>query len=306
MTDNADMRDPTLDEAWRAHSQELPPNELDQAILAAAHRAVGSTPTGVDASSTRPWRWWMPLMAAAAIGAVAIGVLQLSPPERDATTAVVTDLPSPSREAAKTSEIASPVPERHALPDASTEPSSSPRVLAAPRPSAPSPSVTAEKSKRAPPVERDDRARDNRATRDAPPAPQAFPEQKTERRALEEEPALAASPAPAAASAPPPSVGAAAPVQRSEKQIDRSQADARARAPAERQSPPAGLASGRMQDEARVQRLPADWIARLRMLRASGINDEAARDLAAFRAAYPDADARLPDDLRAWAASIPR
>ncbi len=34
--------------------------------------------------------------------------------------------------------------------------------------------------------------------------------------------------------------------------------------------------------------------------------DEARRELAAFRAAYADADARLPAELRAWAAQVPR
>ena len=37
-------RDPALERAWRAHSRETPSPELDRAILAAAHRAVGSGP----------------------------------------------------------------------------------------------------------------------------------------------------------------------------------------------------------------------------------------------------------------------
>ena len=79
-----DERDPTLDKAWRAHSREEPPPALNQAILAAAHRAVASGPQKVVPEATRPPRWWMPLAAAAAIGVVAIGLVQMSPPEQPA------------------------------------------------------------------------------------------------------------------------------------------------------------------------------------------------------------------------------
>jgi hypothetical protein len=49
-----------------------------------------------------------------------------------------------------------------------------------------------------------------------------------------------------------------------------------------------------------------EWIARIRALRAQGQLPEARGVLDRFRGEYPDADARLPDDLRAWAAAIPR
>ena len=82
-------RDPALERAWRAHSREAPPPELDRAILAAAHRAVGSGPQDaskaaaeVAMEATRPQRWWMPLAAAATIGVIAIGILQLTTPEQ--------------------------------------------------------------------------------------------------------------------------------------------------------------------------------------------------------------------------------
>ena len=78
-------RDPALAKAWRAHAQETPPAHLDRAILAAAHRAVGSAPQdaarAARAESTQPQRWWMPLAAAAAIGVVAIGIVQTVPEE---------------------------------------------------------------------------------------------------------------------------------------------------------------------------------------------------------------------------------
>jgi hypothetical protein len=44
----------------------------------------------------------------------------------------------------------------------------------------------------------------------------------------------------------------------------------------------------------------ADWIALIRRLRAESKTDEAARELAAFRAAHPDHEKLLPPDLRDW------
>ena len=77
-----DPRDDALGKAWRAQSQDMPPPALDATILAAAHRAVGSGPRDAGkqaAEATRPQRWWMPLAAAATIGVVAIGILQIAP-----------------------------------------------------------------------------------------------------------------------------------------------------------------------------------------------------------------------------------
>ena len=46
------------------------------------------------------------------------------------------------------------------------------------------------------------------------------------------------------------------------------------------------------------------WIIRIRKLHDDGKLADAAKELAAFRAAVPDADGRLPPELRAWAASV--
>jgi len=48
------IRDAALDAVWREHSRETPSPQLDQAIVAAGHRAVGSAPQDVAASATRP------------------------------------------------------------------------------------------------------------------------------------------------------------------------------------------------------------------------------------------------------------
>ena len=50
----------------------------------------------------------------------------------------------------------------------------------------------------------------------------------------------------------------------------------------------------------------AERIARIRALRDEGKLGEAIRELNAFRAAFEDADARLPDELRSWAQTIAR
>lgn len=59
-------------------------------------------------------------------------------------------------------------------------------------------------------------------------------------------------------------------------------------------------------DEMQRQRSPDDFVARIRSLFAEANMAEAQRELLAFRAAYADADARLPADLRPWAATVPR
>jgi hypothetical protein len=47
------------------------------------------------------------------------------------------------------------------------------------------------------------------------------------------------------------------------------------------------------------------WAHQVADLHAAGDIATAAAELQAFRAAYPDADAYLPEDLGAWAATVP-
>ena len=78
--DNPMPRDPRFDAAWASASNEEPPPSLDTAILAAARREVGARPRHAETpvpEATRPERWWFPLAAAATIGAVALGLLQI-------------------------------------------------------------------------------------------------------------------------------------------------------------------------------------------------------------------------------------
>ena len=46
------------------------------------------------------------------------------------------------------------------------------------------------------------------------------------------------------------------------------------------------------------------WIVRIRKLHDDGKLADAAKELVAMRAAVPDADRRLPPELRAWAATV--
>ena len=69
--------DPEIDATWRAASREQPPAALDDAIRAAARREVGAKPGGFGAAP----RWW-PLAAAATVAAIAVGIVQMTPPEQ--------------------------------------------------------------------------------------------------------------------------------------------------------------------------------------------------------------------------------
>jgi resuscitation-promoting factor RpfA len=71
---------------------------------------------------------------------------------------------------------------------------------------------------------------------------------------------------------------------------------------AERPTPPAARAAL----QGRNEQLSAEgWVSRIVERHAAGDVETAAADLQAFRAAYPAADAHLPEALRAWAATVP-
>jgi hypothetical protein len=75
--------DRQIEAAWRATSREQPPAEVDDAIRAAARRAVHAGPT--KKRTTSWWRaktHWVPLAAAAVMAVFAVGLIQLTPPEQ--------------------------------------------------------------------------------------------------------------------------------------------------------------------------------------------------------------------------------
>jgi hypothetical protein len=86
-------RDPELDALWRAQSHDEPPPALDDAIRAAAHRAVHAQPVSTTVRARSSWPAWAGFAAAASIGAIAIGVWQLQPRDVDETKVVASDVP---------------------------------------------------------------------------------------------------------------------------------------------------------------------------------------------------------------------
>ena len=391
-------RDPQLDAAWREHSSEMPPATLDAAILAAAHRAVGSKPTcstpqdaGGSASetglhtraATGPQRWWMPLAAAATIGAVALGILQTAPQDQSVVAPSATDMRSvptavpPRAMSTVASEVAPPVAPPAAPPAAppvapamappardkldavdrkdaplgergAAAPSTPmPVPAAAPVPRAMPPAAPANVIAEAPatsanataaaPATSAGKIAARRAEADAAPFPSAPP------------PAPAAAPQPfpaekknefADAMAPQRQRASDAPQKQQASEAPQRQQASEATAPRQKQAaespPPARMAAA--SDEARERSAAAapssfasgaaapgtvalaktassadssakaididGWIVRIRKLHDEGKLADAAKELVALRAAVPDADRRLPPELRAWAATV--
>jgi hypothetical protein len=269
MNDDREPRDPALDALIGGHSTDTPPTHIDAAILAAAHSAVASGPR--PALATQAWRWWMPLAAAAVIGLVVVGVLPLAPSIVTESPPTVTDVP------------ASPLAVR---PDAPHIPDRADKGAAEIQ-STPAPPLAARAEVQPVP---------------AAPAKATAPERKLERdrpapgqvrkdRVLDEaadsrnsQAAAAGALGSAIESSPAAAPGAVSP-------LARPGLAAPQRAP-----------SADARDEFDARPHTADeWIARIRALRSRGDVQGATRALADFRAAFSDADARLPADLREWA-----
>jgi hypothetical protein len=251
MNPDRDHVDPALDALLRAHSAETPPSELDATILAAAHRAVRSAPLEAEqsAEATRPWRWWMPLAAAATIGAITIGVLQLSPKQPDATSTIVSDTPPVVA-----------VPAQPAAPfvaPAENDKAEAPRVAT----EAPRAKVRSDRAAQGPPA---------RAEAERAPAPDPFP----------------------------------AATDKTVREFGSNATGTVERSPAAASGAPAAMAKSAVADA--HTRSAAERVERIRALVAEGKLAEAAQELTAFRAAYVDADARLPAELQTWAATIKR
>ena len=269
MIADGDPIDPKLEALLREHSTDAPSSDIDAAILAAAHRAVQSAPQSAvnrAAEATRPWRWWMPLAAAATIGAIAIGVLQVTPKESDSTATVVSDTPPAIR--------SKPEQVQPSAPAASVgkDNGEAPRVASeAPRAPSEAPRAPSEAPRAKVRVDR--------------PPPSPAPAQK-----MEAERGASAEPFPS----------------RERDAVEQANAaGAMARSEAPRATAPA-LAKQSVAAADAQATSPEQWIARIRALLADGKTQYAEQELIAFRAAYPDADARLPAELRAWAAAVKR
>ena len=357
-----DPHDDVLAAAWRSQSEDQPPPALDTTILAAAHRAVGSGPRGASAharEATRPQRWWMPLAAAATIGVVVIGILQVAPqapfdtvigeradfPERaarkaeapsvappvssNATAPVVTPpgpaveqapAPSPTRESVPVPAISPTPPVAVAVPAPVPAIPPTPPVNVAvppPVPAAPAPQKQAMVAESAP------------APRAAEPQP--FPadagakkleadsasrqDERKDAAEVSRKAGVNSGAAGGVATAPPPPAApamaqraqaAAAPPAALGKLDGRMRENSAARDEATTSSAPAAasprpapseLSAAELRQRARD---PEAWIAEIRALRNSGRIAEATAQMREFRRYVPDAETRLPADLREW------
>jgi len=355
--DPNDLHDPRFDAAWRAASNEEPPAALDDAIRAAARREVGAGPQPSVAPVTpvpqalRPERWWMPLAAAATIGAIAIGILQITNPDKVIEPAhdkaIVSDMPSMPSSTTQTATTPAP-PLQAAGDDTHSRASSAPpapAVASTPR-SAPAlrkdmaPQFASEEQKAKPeslaPPPPSDGGRQAGARDAAKPAAPIVPTAEpfpadTVKREAKESAAPPTPPPPASMLAESATTGSSAnklkslqtPSARDEASLEQQRANAPV---AQSMAPAAQAPMRRMQDadsaragalksdaanasvgasvDARAKVQPKlavpDWITLIRKLRNEGKMDEAAKELTAFRAAYPDHERLLPPDLREW------
>ncbi len=311
-------RDREVDAAWRAASREEPPPELDAAIRAEARRAVGAAPSG-----KRSKHWWYPLAAAATVAVLAVSIVQLTPPDRVAPTVVAEQSAAP----------------RAAQNEVARQSAGADARLAAPPPAAPAaPSATPPPPVKMPSAPPPDQAVAGGAIeRERAAAPAQAPEVLAKKQladAKEEAPARAKlAPPPSEKPDAPPAATfggiTAPPLPRSEPFPAKTapaeaRRDAYALAPSTAANTPA--AAGKMQkarpapaapaiesrvaaakvanaDEAKAKDVGAlsveDRIKRIRDLKNQGRFDDAAKELAAFRAAFGErADALLPPDLR--------
>ena len=302
-------RDPELEKLYREHAREEPPSALDAKILAAAHRAVDSGPRKVG-EATRPQRWWMPLAAAAVIGVVAIGVVQQMPKEPAIDATSVTSAPAPASPPAqapmnapapaadeskqkkemdqaappqgRAAAPAPPPPPAAPKPAAKLAAASDSKVTAEPVPfpaAAPAPAPAPAVAQM--PMPQKTEAASAEAKRDAP-AEQAFAESRKDNAARAERQA----PMTAAAPAPPPAPAAAPPTA------------ARMRAQGESSGGMAQLGKSVGNEMQELARDPDAWIVRIRKLRDEGNTAQALRELREFRALVPDAERKLPADLK--------
>ena len=312
-------RDPRVDAAWNTASREEPPVALDDAIRAAARKAVDAQPRRV-----RGKQWWYPFAAAATVAVIAIGLLQTTPPEQVALTTLGDAGRTPKQDAAATPasppEASAPTTAAPATPRSTfANPTPAPLKKESPasearRASAPAQSGTRREldatdklAQSTKPLEATESAAANKpaqlqASPPAAPAPRAepfpaAPQSSAQLAPLERrdapssnanamESAPARQPAAASSAAAPRLAGAAVGEQRAQRQgmLAKDEASAQPRA---KTAPPRSV---------------EDWIKLIRELRSEGRTDEARKEIVAFRSVYGEqADSLLPQDLREFA-----
>ncbi len=318
-------RDPRFDAAWRTTSSEEPPHALGAAIRAAAHREVGAKPQSLAAhAAMRARRRWWPLAAAATVAVIAIGVVQraghdeLVVPAGD--TSIVTDMPAQTPKSVAEAPQRPPEPPQSGYGRAKSAPGAGGGATEG-RARADS-GAKSQAALEAQPAARADASRHSETiaapssekkaqsvANTAPSLPEPFPANSPKPSAAESRDAAPATPAEIGAAqrqevgssakqaAPPPPM----PMPPAASFADSTRVSAPS---AMRSSPVAKTAGAGAAEEARIKdRAPLpvnDWIALIRRLRDEGNTVEAARELAAFRAAHVDHEKLLPPDLRDW------
>lgn len=301
---NVGERDQRLDAAWRAASCEEPPPALDAAVRAAARRAVEAPIPG-----RRGKHWWYPLAAAATVALLAVGIAQLTPPER-LVPATVADLAAAPPEAGNGSAPGAPTLDarREAPAAAPPPPVPAPRANSSAKPalrSATSPQAlesardTARKS--VPEPAADAKAESSRQDQLAAAAP-SMATANIARSASASAPAAPATshsePFPAA---PPAQPAGDAYLKPGNPAVDTTAQAALKAAPVQGRAGTQKVAPAEEAKKITDASAPTvdEWIKRIRALKTAGRLDEAAKELERFRAAYGErADALLPEDLR--------
>jgi hypothetical protein len=329
-------RDPRIDAAWRAANRDEPPAHLDDAIRAAARRAVEPGPR-----RKRDKHWWYPFAAAATVAVIAVGLLQLTPPDQ-VTPTIVSDLPKVAHKNAASAPVPSSAPAAPGAPSGAraslaTRPDSSSEASNSFAPTAPPP-VAAKKeatvderariagamqreqkpqrqldtAEKPAPVQEQDSAR-NIAVPASPPAearrgepfPAARPEFNARRDAAvgvqAENTTRVEEAEPAAAPpaiAPPAAAPSAAAPGTSGGTLHQKRAEAQG-----------ALAKDALEAAPRMKtaaRSVEDWIKLIRQLKSEGRIEEATKEVVSFRSAYGErADSLLPADLRALSPAAP-
>lgn len=321
-------RDARVDAAWKAASPEEPPAGLDDAIRAAARKAVGAQPR-----RPRDKHWWYPFAAAATVAVIAVGLLQVTPPEQVAPT-FVADAGRTQKQDGSVVPVA-PAPQPEASAPTTAAPATQPSNVASPSPAPLKKESRASKPPRAASPAQNLNQRDldrtdklaqssesNESSESTAPRESAAANKPAQLQASPPAaPASRAEPFPAA----PRSAARSAPVERRDASASNAtemqSAPARERAATPSAAAPslAGAAVGEQQvqrqamqskDQASAQpraktappRSVDDWIKLIRELRSEGRIDEARKEILAFRSAYGEqADSLLPQDLREFA-----
>jgi hypothetical protein len=289
----SEPRDDELARLYRESRTAEPSAQVDDAILAAARRAVGAGPRRIGGL-----RRWAPSLALAASVVLAVA-LSLNVSEQRPDLANVEAPPPP-----QTPSAVPPTTPRASTPEGQRLREESARLE---RPAKPARDAAAPAAVPAEPTgelarRRDENLAAGAAKREFAPAP---PAQRPEAAADEARPAQA--PAPLEKSVQPPTAPAAAAAPRAAPEMSRPAPEPprAASAPAAPAADGAGLRSqsrplasagarASVFSEA-TRRAPDEWIAAIRKLKADGKNADVERELEAFRREHPGF--RLPEDL---------